>query len=507
MLHKAGAQEPRRARLNLNLKSSLALVVLHNTTSEFALTTSYPVKFIDFTGRPKMNTQDLKNFLADSPPSVVRLEIKPHFEALTYDQKWYAHYISRYVAASRDRRCLTLLSSPGAVRSLKSCRRFSLCKLVLTYYLLRASFTGTRITLRQVSPESENIFDFIVSVYKSCHGDWKSLQTQMDVNDSELTYFLEYAAQFLGNCGNYKGFGDAKFVPRAKEETFDAFAKTNEEARKYYKATKGAIFSSGHTGMMHLGYIDDGHMTTYYPSSPDITKADIDAVGGNLEKSKLLVENTRLRKTKSGSFEVLIASGITSIPVEGGDAGETTVLTIEDGPLGGKTIKLIYGDHSHEMASIAEYHKKAAKYAANDNQKQMQLAYARAFETGSMQAHKASQRFWIRDKGPMVESNIGFVETYRDPAGVRGEWEGFVAMVNLERTKAFGALVDSAASMIPKLPWSTEFEKDTFLSPDFTSLEVLSFAGSGIPAGINIPNYDDIRQVSRMHPTQDLWTL
>ncbi len=190
----------------------------------------------------------------------------------------------------------------------------------------------------------------------------------------------------------------------------------------------GGIYETKLPGLMHLGYPESGHMTTYYPDSPDITKEEIGAIGDFLEKKKLLLENTRLQKTESGDFELLIASGVTSPPAADKDLGDVEEFELE-GKLRRKKLKLVFGDHLEEMARIAVEMKRAGKEAANEIEEKMMDEYAKSFGAGSIEAFKESQRYWIKDKGPMVESDIGFVETYRDPHGVRGEWEGFVAMV------------------------------------------------------------------------------
>ena len=77
-----------------------------------------------------------------------------------------------------------------------------------------ASFAGTRVVLRQVSPESEHIYDFIIALHKHSSGDYAALAKEAGLSSEEIGAYLNYAAQFLGNLGNYKSFGDSKFVPR-----------------------------------------------------------------------------------------------------------------------------------------------------------------------------------------------------------------------------------------------------------------------------------------------------
>ena len=60
----------------------------------------------------------------------------------------------------------------------------------------------------------------------------------------------------------------------------------------------------------------------------------------------------------------------------------------------------------------------------------MLLNYIKHFTTGDVDLHKKANEFWILDKGPIIETTLGFIEVYGDPIKTRAEFEGYVAIVD-----------------------------------------------------------------------------
>ena len=121
------------------------------------------------------------------------------------------------------------------------------------------------------------------------------------------------------------------------------------------------------------------------------------------------------------------------------------------------------GDFGPLLAEVNKELTKAMESASNENEKQMISNYIKSFEVGDVQFHKEGSKFWVKNKSPPVETYIGFIESYRDPAGSRSEFEGFVSMVNKEQSVKFQNLVSNAEVLLPRLPWPKGFEKDKFL--------------------------------------------
>lgn len=391
----------------------------------------------------------MASFLADSDAPIIQLSAKKHFEQLPSDlAKLYAHHLSR------------------------------------------AAHWGTRAVLRSVSPESEAIYDLILRTHMAL-GSPSSLEeyaakVKGSIGEESVKLYLEYASQFLSNLGNYKSFGDKKFVPKLDKTEFRKIldAAGDAEIMANFDSVESALYS---TDLGLLGWPAQKHLSNYYPDCVEtIEKSEVELINASLAAAGIMPENTRVTKKSAKEYVVKVAS---AEKLNTTDYYPQDAISLSNGA----KLSIEFGDHSEEFAHITEHMKEAGKFAANETQRKMIQYYAESFETGSMNAHKNSQIQWVKDIGPQVESNIGFIETYRDPSGVRGEWEGLVAMVNQDRTAKFSTLVSKASTLIPFLPWDKLYEKDTFTPPDFTSLEVLTFAGSGVPAGINIPNYDDVR--------------
>lgn len=349
-----------------------------------------------------------------------------------------------------------------------------------SYYFSQACVEGAKVCFFQRSVESPGLFLIFQELFATPSIENKVKEAGLSTDD--WLRFKAYAAGVYNNTGNYRSFGDTKILPelsRDKFETILNLSKT-ERVERIWELIGDLVYDDS-PSRAALGFQDEGGVTSYY--SENIVKADAELVKEFLMEKNLTDVHVNSRLWKVGDvLEVKVAS-------EKGQflncAGEYEFK--------GRRIRITNGDYDIFMQRIVSNMTKALPYAANPIQEKMLLRYIKHFLTGDIDEHKHSQREWIQDKGPVVETNIGFIETYVDPLNIRAEFEGFVSIVDKEISAKFKTLVDNAEQILKHLPWDSTFEKTQFQAPDFTSLDIITFATSGVPIGINIPNYDDIR--------------
>jgi len=363
-----------------------------------------------------------------------------------------------------------------------------------THHLSRASWWGTFIVLSQSSPESCDIFCLLTKLFRAQPLDsLKKVAVEKGVlTEEEFQLLLVYYCGFTYNGGNYLGFGDRKFVPSLPRDKLlalihvsKAYLENPDQMTAFYSRCSASMYDLSENKKF-LGMWPTG-VTMYF--SRNCTAADGELCKRYLTSRDLEAWNTRVIKHETDgkvTYDIRLAS-IETDHLEG--------LTRKGDEFEGAKFVVTRGDYSQIMSKIVEEFKLAKNFAANDTEVKMLEKYVESFTTGSVDAHKKGSIHWVNNKSPAVELYTGFIEVYRDPTQLRAEFESFVAIVNREQSKKFDVLVQKAEKeILPHLPWGPDFEDDKFMVPDFSSLDVVTFATSGLPIGINIPNYKDVKE-------------
>lgn len=267
-----------------------------------------------------------------------------------------------------------------------------------------------------------------------------------------------------------QGRGNQKFVPAILPADLEKISHISAQAKQLYKGFDRTIFRKP---PYNLGFPSDFAQSAYYLSDQQLNYDELDKISKILGDNGIHPENTRLRNKSSNDktmFEVLQASA------EEDDKAQI-LFSSED-----LQVTLQRGDHAVELKRICRCLDEARKYATSSLQKQTISKLTQSFKTGDMETYRDSQRTWVKDRSPAVETILGFVEPYRDPCGVRAEFEGVVGIVDAEETKVLIKLTQDSNKFIRRLPWTNgykeennrgmgPFEKDLFDPPDFTSLQ------------------------------------
>ena len=364
------------------------------------------------------------------------------------------------------------------------------------YYLTEACWTGQIIDLFQTSYESPALFMIFQIFFDSFGGAYdienkimkkiKENKEDEDKIDSDMiNKFLEYAAKFYSNFGNYT-IKKKKFFPEFNEnekdveKIFEKILKTSSRFNEFnsiWEIIKGIIFDKSENAI-NIDLEEKEGKNCYYLGG--IKKEQIETTDRFLLSQDISLLNTRL--FYYNSQVITLIGSINEVQVD-----------IEN-----KDIILLYGEFSSFLKKINENLLKAKECTTKEPEKNLIDDYVEFFKTGKIENHIESQKKWVQldsqlDNEVDIDYNIGWNEIDIDPLNARALFEGFVGFTDNFMSKKYEQIINVLPQLIKELPWPQDFN-GKIGKVQFKSFEIICFAKKGSPNGKCLPNYKQVKE-------------
>ncbi|MBI4483239.1 MAG: hypothetical protein HY652_10145 [Acidobacteria bacterium] len=349
---------------------------------------------------------------------------------------------------------------------------------ILSYYLYRAAIAGNDLFTDQNHRYGLEIKDLMEQIYLNSEG--------LDPPVREAVH--DYLKYLWLNHGHYHHNKHQKYLPNRL--TPEMLRRAAEHARQ-----RGARLKGDRRKALGLNYPLEKPLPANETLDQKLKRLEPHIFDPQFEP--LQVNQKKGDDILATSFVNLYHPGITQALFDRLEPAWKARLNVRFHLRDGQPEPQLYrmgGIYDRYLETISHFLKQALPYAESNEQRAGLQALLDYYRTGDEKKFREYSVHWLKSD-TVIDYLNGFVEQYKDPRGVIGQFEGNVSFVS--DSTLIERLADSASYFEKKMPWPEQYRKEKVSPPVANVVNVVvetGDSGPNSPVAYNLPNYEDIRR-------------
>ena len=301
------------------------------------------------------------------------------------------------------------------------------------------------------------------------------LEAVWSVKSNQTSALEEYLAQYWFHSGLYHSYEETKVLPKFSQRWFSEAL----DALPY--DADGFLESLGTNRETILRWMFDPDTEGVRRASGDpetlVERSAVNFYGEGVTT----MEARSFYNSQEGRFS--IAPGLNSRLIKDRQGALREETASVDGLFGPALEQIVY------------HLNRALPHAPSDGSREVLRLLIQYYETGDLERFADYSRKWVhvQDRVDMIN---GFIETYTDPLGLKGSWEGLLQVENPSGTERTSKIIALAGDLERVSPIDEAFKREKIGAVSNRAIDVVVLAGDSYPAsplGINLPNDERIR--------------